>query len=156
MEAAFRRPCGNAEATFHCDQNPHPVRLKEGRDGNTGVQEWRAARSSSASVPKDRAAHFGTAGSLCLLGNTVPHVIPQLLPLETTGAVVKVCCCSTSRCTQAVPVPDAPESWCIPCVSTAQVLMSLPGSGREQERFPAGQGGKRRQLGSTPLLGQSR
>lgn len=71
----LRRPRGNAEATFRWDQNPHHVELREGRDEDAGVQEWVAAGSSSASVPEDRAACFGTAGSPRLLGNTVPHVM---------------------------------------------------------------------------------
>lgn len=56
VEAALRRLCGSAETTFSWDQNPQHAELREGRDGDTGVQEWVAA-----SVPEDRAARFGTA-----------------------------------------------------------------------------------------------
>lgn len=56
MEAALRRLCGSAETTFSWDQNPQHAELREGSDGDTGVQEWVAA-----SVPEDSATRFGTA-----------------------------------------------------------------------------------------------
>lgn len=133
--AALRRQeehSGNAEAPFRWDQSPQHAELREGRDGDAVVQERVAARSSSASVPEDRAA-LGQPG---VLGNTKSPVSPQLQPLVTAAPVSRVCVglllCQMLRNRRAFPGRALHKG-----------LMSLPGSAREQGRLPAGQGGER-------------
>ena len=53
-------------------------------------------------------------------------------------------------------MPDALEAQRIPHASTARVLMSLPGSGRERRRLPAGRRGARRQLRQPPIARAAR